>query len=186
MLPDKPVSEITANDIVSEADWEELCQLEFDRQQAEYETALAAAKEACQAQIDREIADGNELASEQIAERINNVFVETQPETIEQIQAKFAFLKPQEIPVMEDTAPTVEQLFSQLRSMRDQKLSEYDKKVSQIERELREADEFVRPNLEHKLALWDAYADALCALPSQPGAPWDGGSSATPWPVKPE
>ena len=29
------------------------------------------------------------------------------------------------------------------------------------------------------------YIQELRDLPAQPGAPWDGGGDATPWPVKP-
>ncbi|WP_300125776.1 phage tail assembly chaperone [Desulfovibrio sp.] len=36
-----------------------------------------------------------------------------------------------------------------------------------------------------QLAAWDAYAEALCELPAQEGAPFDGGGELTPWPDAP-
>lgn len=77
-------------------------------------------------------------------------------------------------------APTEAELFAQLRSIREVKFREYDEAVSQLERKAR-----IGENVASQLAAWDAYAIALCELPEQPGAPWDGGGSATPWPVKP-
>lgn len=77
-------------------------------------------------------------------------------------------------------APTTVDLFICLRAQRDEKLREYDAKVSQFNRQRRNGMEAAM-----SIAAWDAYADALCSLPSQPGAPWDGGQDKTPWPIKP-
>ena len=42
------------------------------------------------------------------------------------------------------------------------------------------------PISEGYLAQVKAYRAALRALPEQPGAPWDGGGEATPWPDTPD
>lgn len=101
-----------------------------------------------------------------------------QPKTREDLKHLFSvFLQPEPAPVPE---PTADQLFYQLRSIREVKLREYDTKVSQLERRGRLGE-----NVGAELAAWDAYALALCNLPEQDGAPWDGGGSQTPWPVMP-
>ena len=87
---------------------------------------------------------------------------------------------PQEQETFEMPVPTTEELFAQLRSIREVKFREYDEAVSQLEREARTGE-----NVAARLSAWDAYAIALCELPEQPGAPWDGGGVKTPWPVKP-
>lgn len=71
--------------------------------------------------------------------------------------------------------------FRRLRSARDAKLVEYDTKIAQLTRMAREGED-----MESELDAWDAYATALCNLPEQSGAPWDGGGELTPWPAKPE
>lgn len=79
------------------------------------------------------------------------------------------------------TSPdTIEERFQMLRSARDAKLSAYDVKVAQFTRKAREGED-----MEATLAAWDAYATALCELPEQAGAPWDGGGELTPWPAEP-
>lgn len=79
------------------------------------------------------------------------------------------------------TSPdTVEERFRMLRSARDAKLSAYDVKVAQLTRMVREGED-----MEATLTAWDAYATALCELPEQAGAPWDGGGELTPWPTEP-
>lgn len=82
--------------------------------------------------------------------------------------------------VVQEPLPTTAELFAQLRSIREVKFREYDEAVSQLERRAR-----IGENVASQLAAWDAYAIALCELPEQSGAPWDGGMSETPWPVKP-
>lgn len=72
-----------------------------------------------------------------------------------------------------------EELFMMLRGARDAKLADYDKHVAQLERDYRSG-----VDVTSTLAAWDAYAQALCDLPAQEGAPWDGGGQNTPWPVK--
>ncbi|MBD5585210.1 MAG: hypothetical protein HDQ88_09010 [Clostridia bacterium] len=80
------------------------------------------------------------------------------------------------------TSPgTEEERFQMLRSARDAKLTEYDTKIAQLTRRAREGED-----MESELDAWDAYATALCNLPEQKGAPWDGGGELTPWPTKPE
>lgn len=76
--------------------------------------------------------------------------------------------------------------FANLRIERNNRLEDYDKAVAQIQRDMRLADASETPALEALLAKWDAYAQALCDLPAQKGAPWDGGGEQTPWPAQPE
>lgn len=71
--------------------------------------------------------------------------------------------------------------FRMLRQARDVKLSAYDVAIAQLERERR-----IGVDVEELIHEWDAYAQALCNLPEQSGAPWDGGGALTPWPTKPE
>lgn len=82
------------------------------------------------------------------------------------------------------TSPdTLEERFRMLRAVRDTKLAEYDKHISQLDRMIR-----MYPNnmdYYNLRNLWDDYAIALCNLPEQEGAPWDGGGNNTPWPVVP-
>lgn len=78
---------------------------------------------------------------------------------------------------------STEPYFKQLRAVRDERLKEYDKNVLRLERLKRLQPE--NEELTAELAAWDAYALALCALPDQPGAPWDGGGDETPWPLAP-
>lgn len=77
------------------------------------------------------------------------------------------------------------ELFARLRAARDLKLTGHDKAVAQLTRDLRMATEEDAAAIEARLAEWDACAKALCDLPEQNGAPWDGGGEATPWPVMP-
>lgn len=87
--------------------------------------------------------------------------------------------------------------FERLRAKRDAKLTEYDTKITQIERQIRlllhndAYSEEVLHDLQVKQKEWDDYAQALCNIPQQPGAPWDGGDNdkgpgIVPWPKKPE
>ena len=70
--------------------------------------------------------------------------------------------------------------FDMLRAARDAKLAEHDVQVVQLQRQARAG-----ADVADDLAAWDAYAVALCDLPAQEGAPWDGGGEATPWPERP-
>ena len=63
---------------------------------------------------------------------------------------------------------------SRLRDVRDARLTDTDKYLL--------AD---FPISAENLAAIKAYRQALRDLPSQPGAPWDGGGELTPWPIKP-
>ena len=65
-------------------------------------------------------------------------------------------------------------LFRMLREKRDAKLGETDYLLA--------ADYPVSPEKKEAVV---AYRQALRDLPSQEGAPWDGGGDATPWPEKP-
>lgn len=77
-----------------------------------------------------------------------------------------------------------EELFVRLRSRRNERLDEYDKKIMQLNRLIRENPDYATYTIQR--AAWDAYATALCELPQQSDAPWDGGGPLTPWPAKPE
>lgn len=77
-----------------------------------------------------------------------------------------------------------EELFTRLREERSNRLAEYDQKIAQLDRLIRENPDYAEYTI--KRMAWDAYATALCNLPSQAGAPWDGGGPETPWPDKPE
>lgn len=72
-------------------------------------------------------------------------------------------------------AALTEQFYASLRSTRDARLAATDKYML--------AD---YPISEDNLPLVKAYRAALRDLPEQPGAPWDGGGEATPWPIMPE
>jgi|GEM_PF-1505548 len=71
------------------------------------------------------------------------------------------------------TATTAAQ-FIALRSNRDALLADTDKMLLPD-----------YPITAEALAQVKAYRAALRALPEQPGAPWDGGGAATPWPAAP-
>lgn len=78
---------------------------------------------------------------------------------------------------------TEDEKFAALRVKRAELLEEYDVKIMQLNR-------LIRENPEEKIYLdqrdaWDAYATSLANITAQDGAPWDGGGSETPWPVKP-
>ena len=70
--------------------------------------------------------------------------------------------------------PTEEDLFTQLRAVRDAKLGDTDKYLL--------AD---YPSSADSLAAVKAYRQTLRDLPGQEGAPWDGGGELTPWPELP-
>ena len=89
-------------------------------------------------------------------------------------------------PAPEPEPPTEEALFAALRAAREPRLAEYDSNMAQLQRKLRLATDAGATSVELDIAAWDAYAQALCDLPQQPGAPWDGGGEETPWPKKPE
>ncbi len=83
-------------------------------------------------------------------------------------------------------APTEKELFATLRAARDVRLAEYDTLMAQLARWLRIATtESATTALYAKIAELDTWAEALCALPSADGAPWDGGGENTPWPEQP-
>lgn len=74
----------------------------------------------------------------------------------------------------EKPAPTKDELFQQLRTERDRRLAATDYLLMQdypLDNTLKEAVQL--------------YRQALRDLPSQEGAPWDGGGEATPWPELP-
>ena len=73
-----------------------------------------------------------------------------------------------------DTLPplTTAQHFAALRSARDTRLADTDKMLLPDYPITAEALEKVK-----------TYRAALRDLPDQPGAPWDGGGEATPWPA---
>jgi hypothetical protein len=71
-------------------------------------------------------------------------------------------------------SPTAHELSTALRSQRDAKLGATDKYLL--------ADYPISPE---ELEAIKNYRQLLRDLPAQPGAPWDGGGSETPWPEKP-
>ncbi len=71
--------------------------------------------------------------------------------------------------------PSPDELYSRLRNVRDARLTATDKYLL-ADYPINAAD----------LALVSAYRAALRALPDLPGAPWDGGGEATPWPTASE
>lgn len=99
----------------------------------------------------------------------------------EDVEKTYAVYYPQETIFPPENEQTQEGLFAQLRSFREVKLQEYDAKISQLERRARFGED-----VASEIAAWDAYALALCNLPDQEGAPWDGGFSLTPWPIAPK
>lgn len=77
--------------------------------------------------------------------------------------------------VIENIAePTEEKLFVRLRQERDKKLAETDYVLMPD-----------YPISSENLTKVKAYRQALRDLPSQEGAPWDGGEENTPWPQNP-
>ncbi len=103
-----------------------------------------------------------------------------QPKSREELTRMYSIFLKQEMP--EAPAPTTEQLYAQLRSLREVKMAEYDVQVAQLQRDAR-----LGKDVAEKLAAWDAYANALVALTDvgREGAPWDGGGMNTPWPERP-
>ena len=75
----------------------------------------------------------------------------------------------------EEPPRPAEAIFESLRAARDVRLAATDKYLL--------ADYPIRAD---NLALVKTYRAALRALPEQPGAPWDGGGEATPWPDTPD
>ena len=69
---------------------------------------------------------------------------------------------------------TSAQLFAALRAARDARLAATDKMLLPD-----------YPISVDALAQIKTYRAALRDLPDQPGAPWDGGGEATPWPAAP-
>lgn len=78
-----------------------------------------------------------------------------------------------------------EKLFELLRINRNKKFELYDGMIMQANRELRDQPEARSAAILEWRKAWDDYANALAALPDQPGAPWDGGFEKTPWPTPP-
>ena len=71
----------------------------------------------------------------------------------------------------EKPAPTEAELFQLLRTERDRRLAATDYLLMPD-----------YPLSDDQRAVVQAYRQALRDLPAQPGAPWDGGGEATPWP----
>ncbi|BBD08447.1 phage tail assembly chaperone [Desulfovibrio ferrophilus] len=78
---------------------------------------------------------------------------------------------------------------SALRTERDRRVREvYDAAVMQLLRERRKAVAMAGDVaiVDALIADWDAYVDALCSLPDQPGFPWQGPDDlVVPWPEPP-
>lgn len=71
--------------------------------------------------------------------------------------------------------PTEAELFQQLRTERDRRLTATDYLLMQD-----------YPLSGDQRAAVQVYRQALRDLPAQPGAPWDGGGEGTPWPELPD
>lgn len=76
--------------------------------------------------------------------------------------------------MLERPEPTEQEKFILLRGMRDGKIAATDYLIM---------PDYPLP--EEKKAGVLAYRQALRDLPTQPGAPWDGGGEGTPWPELP-
>lgn len=74
----------------------------------------------------------------------------------------------------EKPAPTEAELFQQLRAERDRRLTATDYLLMPD-----------YPLSDDQRTILQVYRQALRDLPSQEGAPWDGGGEATPWPEIP-
>ena len=81
-------------------------------------------------------------------------------------------------------APTIEELFDTLRSVRDGRISAVLWVRERHADELALGKETTFTPEQYTALL--TYIQALRDLPAQPGAPWDGGGELTPWPVTPE
>lgn len=136
------------------------------------------AKDAPKTQEQLEICVDHYFAKEQAKAKADPFYA---PKTRVDLTRMYSIFLEQEEP--EISEPTTEELFTWLRSFRAVKLREYDEKISQLDRQIRLNPDYAAYPIER--AEWDAYAVALCNLPAQEGAPWDGGGSETPWPQKP-
>lgn len=76
--------------------------------------------------------------------------------------------------LLEKPAKSGEELFASLRAERDRRITETDYMAM--------PDYPLTDAVRKKLLV---YRQALRDLPSQEGAPWDGGGELAPWPVKP-
>lgn len=72
-------------------------------------------------------------------------------------------------------APSLESLFTNLRTERDRRLAATDYLLMPD-----------YPLSGDQRAAVQVYRQALRDLPAQPGAPWDGGGEGTPWPELPD
>lgn len=162
-------------------EWNELVEYRLQESQAAYEKSVAKAKAQAQAAY-AELPDGDGKPSleDYIAQAVGIV---EQPQTREQLEQMYAIYYPQEhLELL--SAPTTEELFMQLRSIREVKLREYDNKISQLDRLIRmHPTQTYYQDIRSK---WDVYAVELCDITEQDSAPWDGGLSQTPWPERPE
>lgn len=158
-------------------EWNELVDYYTEKSATEHAAAVAAATAQAEAAYANLPDSENKPTLVEFIEQVVSGVPAAQPRS--DFERQFACYYPQPAPEPE-LEPTTEQLFAQLRSIREVKFREYDAAVSQLERKAR-----IGENVASQLAAWDAYAIALCELPEQSGAPWDGGMSETPWPVKP-
>ena len=79
--------------------------------------------------------------------------------------------------------PTIEELFDMLRSVRDARISAVLWMRERHADELELGKETTLTPEQYTALL--TYIQALRDLPSQEGAPWDGGGESTPWPEIP-
>lgn len=79
--------------------------------------------------------------------------------------------------------PSADELFSRLRSERDSRITDLLWMRERHADELELGKETSLTQEQHTALL--TYIQALRDLPTQPGAPWDGGGELTPWPELP-
>lgn len=110
----------------------------------------------------------------------NNVFAYSDIQTPKDGLTK---ITEQEALELTNPPPTVEELFDRLRSFRDAHINSV---LWMRERHADELELGTEPTLtpEQYTELL-TYIQTLRDLPSQPGAPWDGGGELTPWPELP-
>lgn len=160
-------------------EWNECVDYYYNIEQQKYQQEIAEARAAVQA-------DYTALPDEERSKITLEAFLEKSLITVfpapsrADVEKTYAVYYPRETIITPENEQTQEGLFAKLRSFREVKLQDYDTKISQLERRARFGED-----VASEIAAWDAYALALCNLPEQEGAPWDGGGILTPWPKAP-
>ena len=110
----------------------------------------------------------------------NNVFAYSDIQTPKDGLTK---ITEQESLELTNPPPTVEELFGRLRSERDTRINSVLWLRERHADELELGKETLLTPEQYTALL--TYIQALRDIPTQPGAPWDGGGELTPWPIKP-